>query len=280
MTRDIQAVVLSVACLTVVFTLTPLSCSAKVTFAAAGSIAQDASLSDKTIPECNASNFRIIVDVGHTLQAPGATSARGVSEFFFNSLLAKEIVDNLRQAGYGHTSEMTVTGAGRRQLENRSTRANEAKADLFLSIHHDDVQPTYYKTWLYNGVRRHFSDIFSGYSLFVSYDNKFSEASVAFAKLLANELVVRGMHFSAHHSENIHGENREIIDPERGIYRYDHLSVLRNTVAPAVLLEAGVIVNRDEELLLASKEQRRDISAAVLVAINRFCEATQSKNAR
>src|SRR5215472_6206922 len=131
MTRDIQAVVFSVVCLTFVFTQAPLPRSAKVNFAAAGSIAQDAALSDKTMPDCNPSNFKIIVDVGHTLQAPGATSARGVSEFFFNSLLAKEIVDNLRQAGYGHASEMTVTGAGRRQLENRSSRANEAKVDLF-----------------------------------------------------------------------------------------------------------------------------------------------------
>jgi len=41
--------------------------------------------------------------------------------------------------------------------------------DLFISIHHDDVQPVYYSKWDYNGKTYHFSDKFAGYSIFVSY---------------------------------------------------------------------------------------------------------------
>jgi hypothetical protein len=39
----------------------------------------------------------------------------------------------------------------------------------------------------------------------------------------------------------------------------------------AVLLEAGSIVNRQEELELASRERRELISAAVVAAVEDFC---------
>jgi N-acetylmuramoyl-L-alanine amidase len=42
---------------------------------------------------------------------------------------------------------------------------------------------------------------------------------------------------------------------------------------PAVLLEAGLIINRDEELLLRSPEHRSLITAAVAEAVEKFCAA-------
>jgi hypothetical protein len=49
--------------------------------------------------------------------------------------------------------------------------------------------------------------------------------------------------------------------------------VLRNTLMPAVLLEAGSIVNRKEELELATPERRALISAAIVAAVEEFCAA-------
>jgi N-acetylmuramoyl-L-alanine amidase len=226
---------------------------------------------------CDPSTFKIMVDIGHTIQASGAMSARGVTEHTFNSNLAKKIAESLRDAGYRNTDLLTATGTGKLQLEQRTARANALGVNLLLSIHHDDVQPIYYSTWKHNGRSYHYSDKFSGYSLFVSYENRYATASLTFAKLLGSELLARGMHFSLHHSEKIRGEDREVLDPERGIYRYDHLFVLKNTVAPAVLLEAGVIVNRGEEVILASAERQNAISAAVLTATNEFCATRRSK---
>ena len=60
---------------------------------------------------------------------------------------------------------------------------------------------------------------------------------------------------------------RELVDAETGVYRYDQLVVLRKTQMPAVLLEAGSIINRDEELLLATPEHQALISAAVTEAV-------------
>jgi hypothetical protein len=48
---------------------------------------------------------------------------------------------------------------------------------------------------------------------------------------------------------------------------------------PAVLLEAGSIANRDEELVLASPERQQLISAAVVDAVDSFCVAQSHKPA-
>jgi hypothetical protein len=40
-------------------------------------------------------HFRIFIDVGHSMEAPGATSARGKSEFDFNLRLAQTLQNNL-----------------------------------------------------------------------------------------------------------------------------------------------------------------------------------------
>ena len=62
------------------------------------------------------------------------------------------------------------------------------------------------------------------------------------------------------------------------MYRYDQLIVLKNTQMPAVLLEAGSIINRDEELLMSSERQSA-ISAAVTDAVKAFarCESPASR---
>jgi N-acetylmuramoyl-L-alanine amidase len=142
---------------------------------------------------------------------------------------------------------------------------------LLLSIHHDDVQPIYHVTWSHEAVARFYSDRFSGYSLLVSRNNKRFDDSLAFAKLLGNELFRRGMRYSSHHAEPIPGEGRQIVDTAAGVYQYNELYVLKFSAAPAVLLEAGIIVNRIEETVLASPEGRGLISAAAVAAMSAYC---------
>jgi N-acetylmuramoyl-L-alanine amidase len=64
-----------------------------------------------------------------------------------------------------------------------------------------------------------------------------------------------------------------LVDAQAGVYRYDQLIVLQETRMPAVLLEAGSIVNRQEELDLATPERRALTSAAIVAAVEKFCEA-------
>jgi N-acetylmuramoyl-L-alanine amidase len=226
---------------------------------------------------CNSQEFRIALDVGHTIEAPGAVSARGVSEYTFNLSLAERIAKTLKDDGFSNTHLLVTKGVGKSQLMQRSARANALKVDLFISVHHDDVQPKYYDVWQYNGKTYHFSDKFSGHSIFVSYENVYPAKSLKFATLLGSELMARGMHFTAHHAENITGERRQFLNPEHGVYRYDQLVVLKNTKTPSVLLEAGIIVNRAEEILLTSLERQRLVGSAVLAAAKQFCREQQGE---
>jgi N-acetylmuramoyl-L-alanine amidase len=231
--------------------------------------------SSQELPACNPANFKIAIDVGHTPEAPGATSARGVPEYKYNLQLAKQIRATLIEGGFSRITLITARGAGRSQLLERTARADILGVNLFLSIHHDDVQDHYHQRWRHNGSTRLFSDKFSGYSIFVSRANQHFEDSLSFAQLLGAALMTRGMRYSEHHAEAIPGERRELVDREKGVYIYDQLVVLKFVKAPAVLFEAGIIVNRTEELLLSSSEGRAHVSLAVLDATTKFCTHQQ-----
>jgi N-acetylmuramoyl-L-alanine amidase len=224
------------------------------------------------VANCDRPAFRVIVDVGHTARNPGARSARGFYEYDFNLRLAKEIQQGLLESGFAR-SVLLVTAEWRRVgLFQRTAKANSLPADLFLSIHHDSVPDRFMENWEYEGVAQHFSDRFKGHSLFVSYDNGDVRGSLLFGRLLGLQLKARGLQYTPHYVEKFMGHRRrELVDAEAGVYRYDQLIVLKSAHMPAVLLEAGSIINRDEELLMGNPERRARISAAVTDAVTAFC---------
>ncbi len=219
---------------------------------------------------CQPERFTIALDVGHTPDQPGAISARGIPEFAFNMALAKTVATALFDQGFA-VKPIIIEGGTKNQLEARVRRANAMEPDLVLSIHHDSVQPQYLERWTVGGREFNYSDRFSGFSLFVSKANRRHKESLRFASLIADGLLEAELKFSMHHAEKIKGENRELLDDKRGIYEFTNLRVLRGTTAPAVLLEAGIILNREDETALASPERRRLIAKAVSKAAYAMC---------
>jgi N-acetylmuramoyl-L-alanine amidase len=222
--------------------------------------------------KCNRAKFRLLLDVGHTVEDGGAISARGVPEYEFNLRLVREIERKLLDAGFGKTLVLITGGPALPGLVQRVAAANKSAANLFLSIHHDSVPDVFLENWEFDGKPYRFSDRFKGYSIFVSYENSNRNASVLFGKLLGKELKARGLKYAPHYTEAFMGNRRrELLDAEVGLYRFDQLYVLRATQMPAVLLEAGSIINRDEELQMNTEERRSLIAAAVLDAVENFC---------
>jgi N-acetylmuramoyl-L-alanine amidase len=223
---------------------------------------------------CVPAAFRVVLDVGHTAAVPGALSARGVTEYSFNMQLADAIKQALLEAGFDQTTKLITTAAPWRGLFQRAIRANDAHADLFIAIHHDSVPDYLAETWEYEGQKNQYSDRFSGYAIFVSNANGDQNGSLAFGHLLGKELQKQGLHYTPHYTLPIMKRFRhELVDSEAGVYRYDHLIVLRTARMPAVLLEAGSIVNRQEELELGTPERRLAIAKAVTTAVTDFCAA-------
>jgi N-acetylmuramoyl-L-alanine amidase len=223
-------------------------------------------------PECDRANFRVILDVGHSYQAGGARSARGVPEYEFNLWLATRIERELLDAGFDKTVVMVTEGKPRPSLAERVAKANRMPAHLFLSIHHDSVPDKFLEWWDHDGKERGYSDRFKGHSIFVSQDNSQVEASLLFGRLLGNALKASRLQYTPHYTQAFMGRKRRIlVNAFSGVYRYDQLIVLRQIHKPAVLLEGGMIINRDEELVIATPEYRARVSAAVAEAIEKFC---------
>jgi N-acetylmuramoyl-L-alanine amidase len=222
---------------------------------------------------CDPAKFRIVLDVGHTAESEGAISARNVAEFVFNLRLAQRIEEKLKAEGFAATKLLLTEGKARSSLVRRVAAANKLPANLLLSIHHDSVPKSFFEEWEFEGKKNHFSDRFSGYSVFVSRNNPDFKTSLSFAELLGKEMKAQGLQYAEQYSQAIMGRyQRPLLNRETGVYSYDKLIVLRKTKMPAVLLEAGSIINRDEELKMDSPERRDIISSGVTAAIKEFCD--------
>lgn len=207
----------------------------------------------------------VAIDVGHYLARPGATSAYGVTEFEYNHSLAAVLATRLAAEGVavrliGQRGEMA-------DLKARPREAEAAGAGFFLSIHHDSVKETYLQPWVWQGRSLRHAEGFAGFSLFVSRLNPRLDESLACASAIGAALRQAGLPVATHHGVSAEGVARPWADPVNGVYYYDNLVVLKTATIPAVLLEAGVIVNREEERELAGAARRALTAEAVLAGL-------------
>jgi len=204
---------------------------------------------------------RVAVDVGHTLAAPGATSARGRGEFEFNRDLAGQIASALGERGW----EVRMLNADGRieSLSARPQAAAGAGAAFLLSVHHDSVNAFELSPWTWEGRALDYNDEFAGHSLFVSRDNPDTAMSVLCARAIGARL--QRMGFEPTHKN---GRRRSYADSEHAVHYYDGLAVLRHARMPAVLFEAGILKNRDEELLLRDPARQARMADAIATGVS------------
>lgn len=200
----------------------------------------------------------VAVDVGHTLAASGARSARGRSEFEFNRDLALRVLTALDRLGL-NTRVVNLDG----QIGSLAARpAHVPDADFFLSIHHDSVGESELQFWEWDGQTESYSDRWAGHSLFVSRRNPHPERSVLCATAIGARLQRAG--FEPTHKN---GRRRDYADLRHAVHYYDDLVVLYRALQPAVLFEAGVIKHRDEELLLRDPRRQTLMAGEIATGI-------------
>jgi N-acetylmuramoyl-L-alanine amidase len=233
-------------------------------------LAAGAAPSTATAAACVPSSFGIALDIGHDRAHPGAIGASGTPEFEYNQLLGRAAVAALRNAGFATAFLIEERGTPL-GIEERTRIAAERHAALLLSLHHDSVQPRYLSERTVAGRPQRFSDLFHGFSIFVSGRNAHAKQSERFADLLAQALLTRGLTPSLHHAQAIPGENRPLLNARLGVYRFDDLVILAGASMPAALLESGVIVNRAEEQAIRQGSYHEAVVAAVVQAVGDFC---------
>ena len=189
------------------------------------------------------------MDVGHYAAEPGVISASGVPEFEFNLALAREVKAELEKY------QMDVRLIGERGdyaiLHHRTRDARGA--DLFVSIHHDSVQEHLLPQ----------AERFAGFSLFISRHNPKLGKSLACASAIGAKLRGAGFIPSRYHADPVLGESRPFADEANRVHYYDNLAVARTAAMASVLVEAGVLVNREEERRMRDPAVRKRIAAAV-----------------
>lgn len=203
------------------------------------------------------------------MRHPGAASARGVGEWRFNIALARQVVAALQRANV--RAALINPDGGEISLTDRPAAALKSGASLLVSLHHDSAQAHYLQRWTWEGREQSYSDQFKGYGLFVSARNPAMAESLAVASAIGDAMLAAGLRPSLHHAEPIAGEGRPLLDAVRGIYQFDDLVVLAKAAMPAVLVEAGVIIHRDEELALASPQRQAALASAVVAAAQAHC---------
>lgn len=201
----------------------------------------------------------VALDVGHHLEEPGVISARGRPEFEFNRDLAREIEAALTVRG--HTVRLIGADGAMKDLWRRPQAAQGM--DLFVSVHHDSVRERYLSAWTHDGVERRYSDLFSGFSLFVSRENTGLKRSLRCASAIGAALRNAGFTPSLYHADPVVGENRPFADKDNGVHYFDRLAVLRHAAMPALLFEAGVIVHREEEIRMTDIRIQKQIAFSV-----------------
>jgi N-acetylmuramoyl-L-alanine amidase len=200
----------------------------------------------------------VAVDVGHTLAAPGATSARGRTEFEFNRELARRVIAALARLNV-ETVLVNADGA----IESLAARpAQVPAADFFLSIHHDSVGEWELEHWLWHGETHRYSDRWAGHSLFVSRRNPDVERSLLCASAIGARLQRAGFV-----PTDKNARSRDFADSLHAVHFYDNLVVLYRAQQPAVLFEAGVIKHRDEELLLRDPQRQARMAGEIATGV-------------
>lgn len=223
--------------------------------------------------QIQASQCNIALDIGHSVKRPGAVSSRGVPEYRFNRRAALYTYHKLKESGidafFVNSDEEEIS------LHQRTKIAKEYKATHFISFHHDSVKELYLSKWVYNGKERNFCDTYSGYSIFVSKKNKNFSKSLELASSIGETYRALGMAPSYHHNEDIPGERKKLLDRHSGVYRYDNLVVLKSAEMPSVLIECGIILNREDEPILWSESHLEKIATGIVSGLIQKCKGRQ-----
>ncbi|MBE0448249.1 MAG: N-acetylmuramoyl-L-alanine amidase, partial [Actinobacteria bacterium] len=177
----------------------------------------------------------IAIDPGHGGSQPGAVAkSNGLKEKDVNLAVALKLQKLLKAAGFEVVmTRSTDIYVG---LSERAKIANDAEADIFVSIHHN-------------------SNVDSGPVGTSVYYHPSSQDGALLAKSIQEELV------------KVCWDNA--LGKDRGIRSADFV-VLRETIMPAVLCEAAFLSNPEEAALLATDGFRQKEAQGIFNGILKY----------
>lgn len=166
------------------------------------------------------------------------------------------------------------------KIESVAARPLQAAgADFFIAIRQDSMHADLLHEWNWQGSTQTHTDDYSGFALFVSRDNPDPASSLRCASAIGARLRRMGFVPATHHAKPLSGQTREPADAANAVHYYDNLVVLYRTTLPAVLFEAGVIKNRQEELALLDPRRQALMADAIATGIAACMHVRQAEKA-
>jgi len=214
----------------------------------------------------------IVVDPGHGGKDWGATSCRGIAEKNLTLALAKALKENL-VALIGCKVILTRTDDRFLTLEERTRIANEAKADLFISIHanaHLDQNLSGVETFFLNFAQDQES------ARVAALENAPSRKSMSDLKALLEKLIYstkikESAALARQIQHNLVAKLRAKGDKVRDLgVKQAPFRVLLGAQMPGVLIETGFITNPNEELRLSNRQYRQNVVRGISTGVKSY----------
>lgn len=259
-----------------------LTWSAFPAFAETGSSRDRASDSSRNSPRTSASRPKrvdrfdvVVIDAGHGGHDDGAKGASGLLEKDLVLDVARRLSKRLEKRGIRVV--LTRTGDRFLSLEERTAVANDARADLFLSIHANASRSRKPR-----GVETFFASLDAtdeAARATAELENKALGASAPQARRQDPLAAILGDLIENQHlqesSEFSKLAQRKLVDADqsqsRGVKQAPFV-VLMGVQMPASLVEIGFLSNPKEEAGLRSGGRRESIAAALADAVQDFAE--------
>lgn len=227
---------------------------------------------------------RVVIDAGHGGHDPGAVGKYSKEKDITLSIALKTgnlIKEHLKDVEVIYTRKTDVFV----ELHRRARIANEAKADLFISIHcNANKSTTPYGSETYvMGLHRSDANLAVAqlenasilleddyHVQYEGFDPRSPEGYIFFS-MLQNAFLDQGLDLAS----RVQGHFRDHVKLyDRGVKQAGFL-VLYKTTMPSVLIEAGFISNANEEKLLASESGQNKIAQAIFRAVKDYKHAVE-----
>ena len=217
--------------------------------------------------------FRIVLDAGHGGWDKGTVGRQGLTEKDLVLDVAQRL-GKLLQARLGSEVLFTRTGDTYLSLDQRADIANQAQADLFVSVH-----ANYSNSTAARGVETYYSDLFSAPG---SREAEKHEDGT-FAKPTPVSLSIEQLH------DKIEDSRRLATSVQRSLYttlavnspdirnrgiKDSTFVVLTGTTMPAILTEISFVSSPDDEHNLQSPTYRQQIAEGLYKGIARYQETS------
>ena len=222
----------------------------------------------------------IAIDAGHGGEDPGSIGPSGTYEKTITLQIAKRL-ERMIDAEKGMISRMVRRGDYFVNLNTRTHRAREKKADFFVSIHADaftSPQPSGASVWVLS-LRRANSEI----GKWLEDKEKHSELlggaagvikNTASEKYLAQALLDMSMDHSMKTgfsvAEEVMDELKKVAKMHKKRPQAASFGVLKSPDIPSILVETGFISNPREERLLKTADYQERLARAIFISLKNY----------